>query len=219
LIFIVSLNTIKNISMNTSLKLAAALLLFISCNPMQKANNQASKNQIKAIYPTVSFDSIVAKKALAYGNTTIEGIAYTKPRNQIGTKVPLSKPIFAANTTVVLFPVTPYLEEWLRLRHEKESKRTHVYMSNDAFKYRIVEKTDEYGRFKFEKMKPGRYFIQCIMGYSETKSRQVYQGTAYGTYSTSDYYTKQYYNVAKYERLEEFITVKEGDTKLELKLK
>ncbi|ULQ56913.1 hypothetical protein KJS94_01710 [Flavihumibacter rivuli] len=205
--------------MNTYLKLTAGLFLFVACSPMQKANKMANKNKINAIYPTATFDSIAAKKALAYGNITIEGIAYTKPRNQIGTKVPLSKRIFAANTTVVLFPVTSYLEEWFHLRNEKESKRTHVYMSNDAFKYRIVEKTDEYGRFKFEKMKPGRYFIQCIMGYSETKSRQVYQGTAYGTYSTADYYSKQYYNVAKYERLEEFITVKEGDTKLEIKLK
>ena len=186
---------------------------------MQKANKQGSKDQIKAIYPTLSFDSIAAKKALAYGNITIEGIAYTKPRNQWGTKVPLSQRIFAANTTVVLFPVTPYLEEWFRLRNEKEGKRTHVYMSNDAFKYRVVEKTDAYGRFRFERMKPGRYFIQCIMGYSETKSRQVYQGTAYGTFSTADYYTKQYYNVSRYERLEEFITVKEGDDKIEIKLK
>jgi hypothetical protein len=200
-------------------KFLTTILLFTSCSPMQKANNLANKNQINAIYPSIQFDSVAAKNALAYGTAVIEGVAYTKPRNQIGTKVPLSKPIFAANTTVVLFPVTPYLEEWFHLRNEKESKRTHVYMSNEAFKYRIVEKTDAYGRFKFEKMKPGRYFIQCIMGYSETKSRQVYQGTAYGTYSTADYYTKQYYNVAKYERLEEFVTLNESVSKLEIKLK
>lgn len=205
--------------MNSLIKLTFTALLFVSCNPIQKANKLANKNQIKALYPTVSFDSIAAKKALAYGTTSIEGVAYTKPRTQWGTKAPLASRIYAANTTVVLFPVTPYLEEWYRLRTEKESKRTHVYMSNDAFKYRIVETTDAYGRFKFEKMKPGRYFIQCIMGYTETKSRQVYQGTAYSTYSTADYYTKQYYNVSKYERLEEFITVKEGESKFEVKLK
>lgn len=205
--------------MNNIIKLLSLFAVLISCNPLQKANNLAKKNQITALYPSIAFDSITAKKALAYGNTTIEGIAYTKPRTQWGNKAPLASRIFATNTTVILFPVTPYFEEWFQLRNKKEDKRTHVYMSNEAFKYRIVEKTDSYGRFKFEKMKPGRYFIQCMMGYSETKSRQVYQGTAYGTYSNADYYTKQYYNVSKYERLEEFITVKESDIKVEVKLK
>jgi hypothetical protein len=205
--------------MNAVTKFAIFGVLFISCNPMQRANKLAGKNKINVIYPAMPFDSVAAKNALAFGQTTIEGVAYTKPRNQWGTKVPFSQRIFAVNTTVVLFPVTPYLQEWFRLRNEKEGKRTHVYMSNEAFRYRIVETTDAYGRFKFEKMKPGRYFIQCVMGYSETKSRQVYQGTAYGTYSSADYYTKQYYNVAKYERLEEFITIKEKDTRIEVVLK
>lgn len=195
------------------------LAFCVSCNPLHKANKLANQNKITSLYPSASFDSVAAKNALAYGNTSIEGVAYTKPRNQFGTKTPLSARIFAKNTTVVLFPVTPYLEEWLTLRNKKEDKHTHVYMSNEAYKFRIVEQTDAYGRFKFEKMKPGRYFIQCILGYAETKSRQVYQGTAYGTYSNADYYTKQYYQVSKYERLEEFITVKDDDTKVEVKLK
>jgi hypothetical protein len=195
------------------------ITLCISCNPLQHANKQAKKDQITVIHPSTYFDSIAAKKALAYGNTTIEGVAYTKPRTQWGNKAPLASRIYAANTTVILFPATPYIEEWFQLRNKKEDKRTHVYMSNEAYKYRIVEKTDAYGRFKFEKMKPGRYFIQCIMGYAETKSRQVYQGTAYGSYGNADYYTKKYYTVSKYDRLEEFITIKEGDTKVEVKLK
>lgn len=196
------------------------ILLLASCNPLQQANKKAAKNQTRILYPNAPFDSAVAKKALTYGTTTIEGVAYTKPKTQFGYKAPFANKIFAKNVSILLFPVTPYFEEWYRLRNEKEGKRTHVYMSDEAFRFRIVEQTDEYGRFKFERMKPGRYFIQCIVTWNEQRSRDVYRGSSYGNYGTSaNHYSREYYLVSKADRLEEFINVKDGQKTLEVVLK
>lgn len=198
----------------------ALLIATAACNPVKQVNRKASKQEVKNLYPQVSFDSSLAKAALAYGDITIEGVAFTKPKNMYGFKAPLSKRIYAVNTTILLFPVTAYFEAWYKLREEKEDKLTKVYMSEEAFKYRIAEKTDGYGRFKFEKMKPGRYFIQCIVSWSEGRSRDVYRGSSYGSFGASaDHYSREYYAVSKADRLEEFITIQPGQKKLELTLK
>ncbi|MFP3577735.1 hypothetical protein, partial [Brevibacillus sp. SIMBA_040] len=93
--------------------------------------------------------------------SNIEGVASTKQKTVYGYKAPLAKKQLAPEGTLVtLYPLTPYFEEFIKLRKQKENKKTLVYISDEAYKYRIETKTDAYGRFKFEKLKPGKYFIE-----------------------------------------------------------
>lgn len=179
------------------------------------AGNAQKKN---IIYPEVYFDSTQAKKALGIGKGTIEGRAFTKPRNGYGFKAPLASKIYASNSTVVLIPVTPYFEAWYALRKKKEGKKTSVYMSDEAYRWRLESKTDEEGRFSFQKMLPGKYFLQVIIGYATQHTQNVYTGSGYNSYGRTDYYTPQSYYVDHSERAEEFVEVKEDGEIVKVKL-
>jgi len=172
----------------------------------------------KVIYPEFAFDSLSAKDQLARGKGTIKGIAYTKEKNSLGFSPLMAQKIYATNTKIVLFPVTPYFDAWYQLRKKKEGKKTYVYMSNEAFRFRLETKTDSYGNFTFTEMKPGRYFLQAFVDWYTTQSRNVYTGSGYDGYGRTDYYTPQYYNVNHSDRVEEFVEVKESGEIVEIKL-
>lgn len=124
------------------------------------------------------------------------------------------------NVAVTLFPVTAYFNDWYRLRKSEENKKTSVYMSEQAFKYRITVQTDDYGRFKFVKMKPGKYFLQCIAGYSKSGSTPVYRGSGYNNYGgRTDYYEYQSYTNNYTDRIEKFVEITRDGQSLEIKLK
>jgi hypothetical protein len=179
----------------------------------------AQKKDKKIIYPEVYFDSLQAKTMLGLGTATIEGRAFTKPRTNMGFKAPLGEKIYASNATVVLLPVTPYFEAWHDLRKKKGGKKTVVYMSDEAYRWRLETKTDGEGHFTFKKMKPGKYFLQVFVDYDMNYTRSVYTGSGYSDYGRTDYYTPQHYSVAHSERAEEYVEVKEGDDIVKVKLK
>jgi hypothetical protein len=205
------------------LRLTFTVALLVSlgwaCSPLQKANNQAKKNQITVLYPSVPFDSVRAKAALSYGNTDIAGVVFTRQRTQFGYKAPLGGKIIGRNVTVLLYPVTPHLEAWHKLRAKRENKRTRVYLSDAAGRHCLVTTTDDYGRYKFKGLNPGRYFMHAVLNWGETKSYNQYEGSGYGSYSQVDYYSKQYYTVNKAERLERFIEVGNKGGTVEINLK
>lgn len=191
------------------------VMLFVLILSVLASNAQKKKN---IIYPEVYFDSTQAKKALGIGKGTIEGRAYTKPRNGYGFKAPLANKIYASNSTVILLPVTPYFDAWYALRKKKEGKKTTVYMSDEAYRWRLEARTDEEGRFTFDKMLPGRYFLQVIIGYSTRYTQNVYTGSGYNSYGRTDYYTPQDYYVDHSERAEDFVDVKEDGEIVKVKL-
>ncbi|SEW52721.1 tetratricopeptide repeat protein [Chitinophaga arvensicola] len=161
------------------------------------------------IFPQGTFDAKLAEAALGRGLSRIIGKACTK---RDGLIFP------AAGVKVMLFPVTPYLEEWYALRDKKESKKTGVYMSTEANKYAIEAITNSDGRFSFEGLKPGKYFIQLIHSFNQLKTAKVYTGsyTAQNgpVMQTTNYYYNQDYTVAREQRLERFVEIKEdGDTR------
>jgi hypothetical protein len=94
----------------------------------------------------------------------------------------------------MLFPVTPYFEEFYDMRKKYENKKTTVYMSEEAFKYRVEALTDNRGRFKFEKLKPGKYYLETIVNFTATASYQKQTGTsdAYNGYGNYLYSTPIY---------------------------
>lgn len=190
----------------------ALILLISACSPMATANRAAKKNEKISLFPKIAFDAEDAKQKLAKGNATIRGILYVKTNKLalVGGKT------YGGVKKIDLFPVTPYFLEWYNLREKEEDKNTSVYMSDEAFSWRLETNTDEYGRFTFAEMKPGRYFMQAFMSTSQTNSRDVVVGTnSYGT----EYYQKEYYNTVKHHRVEEFVEITKDGEIVEVKLK
>ncbi|WEK34066.1 MAG: hypothetical protein P0Y53_16385 [Candidatus Pseudobacter hemicellulosilyticus] len=180
------------------------------------------KDKVTELYPEVAFDSVYAKSVLAKGTGKITGVAFTRPRTKFGYKAPLADKIKASKITVQLFPVTPYLESWLELRKKKENrkKKVYVYMSPEAFRYRLEAVTNSEGKFTFPDMKPGKYFLTAIMDYSLSKSYDAYTGSGYNNYGgRTDYYERKQYFSNHAERLEEYVEVKSDGEVVKVTLK
>lgn len=157
----------------------------------------------RAIYPQGSFDAVLAKSALSRGLSRIEGRACSKVDGLI---------FKAAGVKVLLFPVTPYLEEWYALRDKKEGKKTGVYMSKEANKYVIETVADGEGRFTFEGLKPGKYFIQMIHNFNQLKTNRIYTGSDAAmqgnVHLITNYYHDENYMVERSQRVERFVDIK-----------
>jgi hypothetical protein len=186
-------------------------LLLLGCNPVKNADRRAQKDQITVLYPDVAFNKEQAKNQLGLGKSTIKGVLY-KSTNKLSV---LGAKAYGANLKVDLFPVNDYFTAWHNLRKKKENKKTNVYMSEEAFSMRIEATTDQYGRFEFKGLKPGKYFIQAIMPVTQAYTRDVVVGTnSYGT----QFYEKERYNLTKYHRNEEFVEIKNDGEIVEVKL-
>ncbi len=181
-------------------------------------------------YPQVFFDKKLAQEMIGYGNSTITGVASTREKQNIPFTLGLGKMktgkkhVAKQGTVVMLIPVTPYFEEFYKMRKKYENSKTSVYMSEEAFKYRIDTTTDEFGRFKFEKLKPGKYYIETILGFTATASYQKQTGrsdayNAYGGYLYSTpIYSTFFYDYAASNRESKFVEIKQDGQVLEIDL-
>jgi hypothetical protein len=148
----------------------------------------------------------------AYGSAGIKGLIYKKTNKLalVGGKV------YGANVRIILYPVTPYLMEFFELRKTRENKKTKVFISDEANRYRLEVTSDDYGRFTFEKMKPGRFFLHAIMTTRQSYSQDVEVGTnSYGT----RFYEKQRFTETKNYRLEQLVEIKNENDVVEVVLK
>ncbi len=121
-----------------------SFVVFNLCTFAQKKNagdRAAERNEITTLYPEIKLDVNESKNAIAYGTSTIKGVLFTKEKHKLGFKPLLAPKTFGINTTVTLYPVTTYFQAWYDLRESKENKRTNVYMSEEAYKYRIIPNT------------------------------------------------------------------------------
>lgn len=176
-------------------------------------------------YPQAFFDKKIARDMLAFGNSTIEGVASTKQKNNWGIKPLLGQKHYAPKGTVImLFPVTPYFEEFYSMRKKYENKKTTVYMSEEAFKYRVEALTDDHGRFKFEKLKPGKYYLETIVNFTATGSYQqqtgatdTYNGLGNYLYS-SPIYSTFFYGYDAANRESKFVEIKQDGELKEINL-
>ncbi|OBX20984.1 hypothetical protein A9996_18695 [Gelidibacter algens] len=131
------------------------------------------------IYPKEKFNKEASENHLAEGTSGIKGVLFTKEKSLFGFKAPLATKIYGINKSVLLFPVSDYFKSWYELRSKKENKKTRVYMSDEAFAQRFETTTDNFGRFNFEKLKPGKYFLQAFMELTITYNKEVNTGTGY----------------------------------------
>ena len=184
------------------------------------ADRLERRNTITTIYPDVKFDVGEANKLLVNGKSSIKGVLFTKEKTRLGIKPVFGVKIFGANLNVTLFPVTTYFDNWYELRRKKENKRTNVSMSEEAFTKKTVVKTDNYGRFLFEKLKPGKYFLQAFMNTEYDYYNTVNVGAETNSSGGTTIYTeKQYFTINQDERIEKFVEIKENGEIVEIKLK
>lgn len=202
-------------------------LAFLAAFSVTFANAQYKQEEYQKypeqnIFPKTKFDSLQAKSAIAYGETTVKGVAFTKPKTSYGYKAPLAERIYANHITVELFPLTPYLQEWYNLKDKEENlkKNKIVFMDNSAYRYRITCETNSKGEFSFPKMKPGKYVIIGTLPWTNTQSYDQYTGSGYGNYGDrTDYYERQYYTTTHSDFLKQIIEVKAGEKEVKVKLK
>lgn len=209
---------------------------------LEAADRNAELDQPEYYGPKTPFDPVDAKNRLVYGETTIRGFLYhtLNAWGRAGTGfVPGGPATAVAGVEVYLYPATPHLVEWQKLFEKEQSpkfkppivtllegrKRSKILQFDPQMQeYRIVVKTDDYGRFEFEKMQPGKYYITAA-----TNIEGSYEGTEVTGHSTAyDSWGRPYsvehtrpathsYSTPMF--MDEFVEVKEGETKVELDAK
>lgn len=146
------------------------------CSARDLADRRAEADREIVLRPEVPFDAAAAAAALEPGTAAIDGVAYHKLK-----KSPIQlfnvKTLFAEDEEVVLRPATPHVLAWLRLRDRKHDDRTRVELAEAAKPLRRTTRTDAYGRFRFEGLKPGRYHLQSEVTWSEVVSQRVPVGS------------------------------------------
>lgn len=200
----------------------AANLLFLGVLSAQYKQEEYQKYPLQKIFPQTPFDSVAAKNALAEGSVIVKGIAFTKPRNELGFKPPLGDRIYANHIVVELFPYTSYFEEWHQLKQKEENVKRNkiVYMDSVAYRYRLTCETNSRGEFTFPKMKPGKYIVMGTLPWQSTGSYDQYTGSGYGSYGTQvNYYERQYYTISHSDFLMQVIEIEPGRPTVKVKLK
>lgn len=192
-----------------------------------------SFSQKKEVLPSKNeFNIDLARQMLDEGSVTIEGTASAKEftdnnrfNQAIGVKIFAKKHNAKPGTKVLLFPMTPYFEEYLELRKKYLKSNTYTaVLSEEAFKHRIETSVGENGKFVFEKIKPGLYYIEALVNYTgsdvydvESGRTDYYNGLGHYTGSKTNYRGEiQYYQNADLES--KIINIKDGMKIFKLKL-
>ena len=199
--------------------LAAASATLPGCSARDIADRRAERDRVTVLRPEVPFDAAAAAEALKPGTAAIDGVAFFKQKNS-----PIQlfnvKTIFAENETVVLRPATPHVLEWLRLRDNEEDERTQVELDPAAREVGRTTKTDAYGRFRFENLRPGRYHLETQATWSELVSQRVPVGTVESGWGVrSNVYRNQASAVYHTERLSQLVEVPEDGEVIEVDLR
>lgn len=137
----------------------------------------SAQKQTEYVFPQASFNEEAVARQMEDGTAMIQGIAKLKKKGV--TYHPFMK------QQIQLFPVTPYLEEFLQLKKKYNKGRKIASISNTAFCYHIEGRTiDDQGGFEFRDLKPGRYYVVTWIAYEKKYNYSVQTGreTAYNGY-------------------------------------
>lgn len=197
------------------------LLLVAFALPARAQYVQAERDDTIRMLCKTPFDSLAARRQLAEGTGTIKGVAFTRPDNySMGFKIKQGRKIYANKIKVILFPVTPYITEYLSLKDKENPRKLRfAYIDPVAWRYRLEAITNTDGEFTFPKMKPGKYYLEGILNWSSGAYYDRYTGSGYSGYNTTNYYNREYYNVNHAEKLEKYVEVKEDGEIVDVKLK
>ena len=189
-------------------------LLMAGCAPsaLQMANEQAdaaSKTVPQIVDMEVPFDAAQAKAALAKGNRSISGVLYHRlditGRDEQGWPAsPLIKNQPLTNISVFLYPASAPLEAYEEMSSEQQRKMKKWYTNPPSPLNRqpqiklfrlpagtnnqmLETKTDNFGRYSFNNLKPGRYYVTSSAWQSGSYNKSVYAGSSEYTDGTGLY--------------------------------
>lgn len=113
----------------------------------------------------------------------------------------------AKNVPILLLPVTPYLEELIRLRKEAKHGEA-VLQSPEVLETSIMTVADDKGRFQFIELKPGRYYLYAAFNFTREGSRNVYRGSATDGAYTMNFYSPETVQYGGGGEIEKVVEVK-----------
>lgn len=209
--------------MKLSVLLSLGLVgMLVACaSPSEIAEREAERNRLNTpmqVKVTVPFNEAQAKAAMAYGNTNLNGVLYHKLefRGRVvhDGALTLRSPHLLEGVTMLLYPVTEHLLELNRLEEEnaKAFKRSrgnrvaffsgvqlkHFIPDPLMYKYSLKTKTDKYGKYTFEKLRPGKYFVIAIdqsissSGYEDVRTGTSYVSNGYYGANVAHYTTREF---------------------------
>lgn len=119
-----------------------------------------AQKPVEIMLPSVPFNDSVAGRLLNGGTAIIKGTAYYEGRTLIGIKSEAT--VYApAGSIVSLYPVTPYLEEYLKLKKKNKEGKRIAAISPLASCYRIESKVfSTSGEFIIPGLRPGKYYLE-----------------------------------------------------------
>ena len=213
---------------NTNKLFVFVFCILTFCTVKLKAQYvQPERDDTIRLYAKTPFEVSAAKKALDKGTATVKGVAFTRKAGYMGgfafglTGLKSGEKIVANKIIIYLFPVTPYLIDYLSVKKKENPKKLKfAFIDPNAWYYKLTALTNSAGEFTFPHMKPGKYYLEAVLPWDEQKSYNEFKGTAYGSYGTSaDYYERKYYIQSHYDKLTKFIEIKTDGEILEVKLK
>lgn len=181
---------------------------------------QPERDDTIRLFAKTPFDTLQAKQALARGKSTIKGVAFTRPPDNSGFHLKTGKKLYGNKMRVVLYPVTPYLLEYLKLKGKENPKKLKfAYISPQAYYYRLEAITNSTGEFTFPEMKPGKYYLEAVLNWNSYGTYDRYTGSGYNGYGTTNYYTRENYTTGHADLLTKFVEVTKDNEIVEVKLK
>lgn len=133
-------------------------LLFLSI-----FSNAYAQKKVEIVQPKVDFDIKKATEMLNTGNAEIKGIAYYEGKSPVGIKIG-DKWFAKPGTIVFLYPMTPYIEEYLELKKKNKEGKRLATISPLANSYRIESKVyNDKGEFVFLGLSSGKYYLETVI--------------------------------------------------------
>ena len=142
-------------------------------------------------------------------NATIKGVMHARPRstrNGAKAAIAITGPIRAENQKIHLIPLTDYVKDYIRLKHNEEKPKKEIFaeLHPEVFDLRYEAETNSNGEFTFPNMKPGKYYLfGKVKTATITKNKYVNNGTVakdnYGQVIATGYdYYKTYNPIYDY---------------------
>lgn len=181
---------------------------------------QPERDDTIRLTPKITFDIALARNALSKGTSTIKGVAFTRPRDDRGRKLPFGDKIYANRERIYLYPVTPYLLEYLELRKKEDARKLRfVYTDQNFSKYLFTSITNSDGEFSFPGLKPGKYYIESYLGWNQQGTYDEKVGYVSGSNSSADVYQTKRYSRLYEDLIYKFVEVTAGGEVIDIKLK
>lgn len=197
----------------SSLRLAAGLCVLLALIPppaahagrlLEKADRQAERTQPLTLRPSIPFDPSLAADALSRGHGRVRGVLFHKIGTECKRGLVLPAKPAGEGITISLFPVTPYLTDYVDLLEEHRYKRLHSPRAKPKIlaydprlaQYALSANTDQFGRFEFEGLRPGRYWLNADASIKCYFDQPVKTGTSevrdgYYVLGQVDHYTSE----------------------------